>query len=122
MATPIRWNQRGPVARKRPQTPLRTLALNLTEAARSALAEPYMLTVERRPVYLRRLPTALDRFRIVHLSDFHLGPFTSSSQIRRAVETANRLEADIVALTGDYISHERRYAAPCGELLSRLEL
>lgn len=124
MATPIRWNQRGRAAPyggpSRPQTPLRTLALNLTHAARAALTEPYMLTVEHQRISLRRLPGALEGFRIVQLSDIHHGPFSSPEQIQRAVETANRLKPDIVALTGDYISRERQYAAPCAEMLGRL--
>jgi predicted MPP superfamily phosphohydrolase len=120
MSSPISWKQRGRVARNQPPTPLRTLALSLTGAARSALAEPFMLTIERQPIYLRRLHKELDGFRIVHLSDLHHGPLTSTAQILRAVETANSLEPDIVALTGDYISHERRYAAPCAELVGRL--
>jgi len=120
MATPIRRKLRRGVASNRQQTPLRAFALSLGEAARSALAEPYMLTIERREVYLRRLPKALDGFRIVQLSDLHLGPLTSSDQLRRAIEIANKLDPDIIALTGDYISHERRYAAPCAELVGRL--
>ncbi len=79
-----------------------------------------MLTVERREIFLRRLPRELDRFRIVQLSDVHHSPFTGSDQIRRAVETANSLEPDMIALTGDYVSHEREYAAPCAEMLGRL--
>ena len=79
-----------------------------------------MLTVERREIFLRRLPRELDRFRIVQLSDVHHSPFTGSEQIRRAVETANSLEPDLIALTGDYVSHERAYAAPCAEMLGRL--
>lgn len=118
MATPIR-KQRRRVAH-RTQTPLRALALTLSEAARSALAEPYMLTIERQPIFLRRLPKSLNGFRIVQLSDLHYGPLTSEQQIRRAVETANNLEPDIIALTGDYISHERRYAARCAELVGGL--
>src|SRR5436190_1090066 len=124
MATPIRWKQRGRVAPyggvSRPDTPLRTLALNLTHAARAALTEPYMLTVEHQPIVLRRMPSGLDGFRIVQLSDIHHGPFSSTEQIVRAVETANRLKPDIIALTGDYISRERQYAAPCAEMLGRL--
>lgn len=104
----------------RPETPLRTLALNLTQAARSALTEPYMLTVEHRQIYLTRLPKALDGFRVVQLSDIHHSAFTSREQVERAVETANSLQADIVALTGDYISKERSYAAPCAEMLGKL--
>jgi predicted MPP superfamily phosphohydrolase len=92
----------------------------LGQVARSAFAEPFMLTIERRSIFLKRLPKALDGFRIVQLSDLHLGPLTSSAQLRRAVETANGLEPDIIALTGDYISHERQYAAPCAEVVGRL--
>lgn len=124
MATPIRGKQSGRVTRygpNRPETPIRSLAINLAQAARSALAEPYMLTVEHRPIYLRRLPEAFQSLRIVQLSDVHHSAFTSREQIARAVETANRLRPDIVALTGDYISHDRQYAAPCAEILGRLE-
>jgi uncharacterized protein len=124
MATPIRWKQRGRVApygvSNRPAT-LRALALNLTHAARAALTEPFMLTVEHQPIVLRKLPKEFDGFRIVQLSDVHHGPFSSKEQIERAVETANRLRPDIIALTGDYISKESRYAAPCAEMLGRLE-
>lgn len=123
MSTPIRSKQRGRAAvigGSRPETPLRAFALNLTEAARSALTEPYRLTIEHQQIHLRRLPQALDGFRIVQLSDIHHSPFTSREQIRRAVETANNLQPDMIALTGDYISKERRYAAPCAELLGKL--
>lgn len=123
MATPIRWKQRGRVAPfggTRAETPLRTLAVSLAQAARSALAEPYMLTIEHHPIYLRRLPGEFEGFRIVQLSDIHHSPFTNREQIERAVKTANSLHPDIIALTGDYISHDRRYAAPCAELLGEL--
>lgn len=123
MRTQIRRKQRGRAARfvrNSGETPLRALALNLSQAARSAFIEPFMLTVEHHPIYLRRLPKAFEGFRIVHLSDVHHSPFTSREQIERAVDTANRLQPDIIALTGDYISHERQFAAPCAELLGRL--
>src|SRR5215467_3424200 len=125
MATPIRWNQRRRVARyggsSRSDTPLRSLALSLTHVARAALTEPYMLSIEHERIQLSRLPKAFDGFRVVQLSDIHHGPFSSREQIERAVETANRLQPDIIALTGDYISKERHYAAPCAEMLGRLK-
>jgi predicted MPP superfamily phosphohydrolase len=77
--------------------------------------------VEHSPIYLPRLPQAFDGFRIVQLSDIHHSPFTSVHQIERAVETANSLQPDMIALTGDYVSKERRYAAPCAELLGTLK-
>jgi uncharacterized protein len=123
MTTQLRLKQRRRPASftaKRSDTPLRALALSLSQTARAALSEPYLLTVEHHAIELAKLPPGFDGFRVVHLSDIHHSPFTSREQIERAVETANRLKPDIVALTGDYISHDRRYAAPCAELLGRL--
>ncbi|OLE55813.1 MAG: hypothetical protein AUG51_01350 [Acidobacteria bacterium 13_1_20CM_3_53_8] len=119
------WRERATLARGHRSgvssaTPLRALAAGISQIARTALAEPYMLTVERREIFLRRLPRELDRFRIVQLSDVHHGPFTAGDQIHRAVEVANSLDPDLIALTGDYVSHERAYAAPCAEMLGRL--
>jgi uncharacterized protein len=124
MATPLRRKQRSRVApygKNRPDTPLRALALNLTHVARAAISEPYMLSIEHERIVLNRLPPAFESFRIVQLSDIHHGPFSDRTQIERAVETANRLQPDIIALTGDYISKERHYAAPCAEMLGRLK-
>lgn len=124
MATPIRWKRRGRVVSyvtpNRPDTPLRSLALNLTQAARVALTEPHMISVEHQPIFMRRLPRVFEGFRIVQLSDVHHGPFSSTNQIERAVQIANSLKPDIVALTGDYISRERQFAAPCAEMLGKL--
>jgi uncharacterized protein len=99
---------------------LRSLAAGLVQIARRAFAEPHLLSVERHEVHLRRLPRALDGLRVVQLSDIHNGPFTGPGQIERAVCEANRLDPDVVALTGDYVSHGREYAAPCAEMLGRL--
>jgi len=90
------------------------------QMARAAFAEPYQLVVEQHIIKLRRLPRALDGLRIVQLSDIHHSPFTGREQIERAVATANSLQPDIIALTGDYISHERDYAAPCAGMLAEL--
>ncbi len=79
-----------------------------------------MLSIERQEIFLQRLPRSLDRLRIVHLSDLHYGPLTSSAHLKRAVETANDLYPDIIALTGDYISQDRAYAAPCAAVVGQL--
>lgn len=113
------WKERRRVGAARP-TPLRTLTAGLVQMARAAFAEPYRIVVERQTIALRRLPRELDGMRIVHLSDIHHSPFTGREQVERAVEIANGLQPDIIALTGDYISHEREYAAPCAEMLGRL--
>ena len=88
--------------------------------ARVALSEPFMLAIERQQIYLRRLPKALDGLRVVHLSDLHYGPIVNPKHLERAIAAANDLQPDLIALTGDYISHDRSYAAPCAELVGRL--
>jgi uncharacterized protein len=88
--------------------------------ARAALSEPFMLAIERQQIYLQRLPNALDGLRIVHLSDFHYGPLVNPAHLERAIEAANDLRPDLIALTGDYISSDRSYAGPCAELIGRL--
>ncbi len=113
------WRERRRVAQTR-ATPRRTLTAGLALVARAAFAEPYQLAVERHAVALRHLPRELDGLRVVHLSDIHHSPFTGREQVERAVEVANSLQPDIIALTGDYISHEREYIEPCAEMLGRL--
>ena len=119
MATNTSWKERRRVASRR-TTPLRTIASGLVQIARAAFAEPYQLAVERHAVGLKRLPRQLDGLKVVQLSDIHHGPFTGREQIESAVRVANSLQPDIVALTGDYISHEREYVQPCAEMLGRL--
>ncbi len=92
----------------------------LAQAAKHALAEPFMLSIERQDIYLLRLPRKLDGLRIVHLSDFHYGPMVNPEHLERAVKTANELRPDLIALTGDYISQDRGYAAPCAEVVGKL--
>src|SRR4029077_11146227 len=60
--------------------------------------------IVRQRVRLARLPKAFEGFHIAQLSDIHIGPFTTADYIRRCVAITNRLEPDLIALTGDYIS------------------
>jgi len=123
MPTPIRWTRDRPTRRRRKEEPrpLTVIKSALGEMARVAFAEPFMLAIERQEIYLRRLPSALDGLRLVHLSDFHYGPLTDSRHLERAVKAANDLRPDLIVLTGDYISQDRIYAAPCAELIGRLK-
>ena len=122
MSTPIQWRHGRARRRPRPEPrPLSLIKSAVGEVARIALTEPLRISIEHQEIYLRRLPKALDGFRIVHLSDLHYGPFTDARHLRRAIEAANDLNPDLIALTGDYISQERIYAAPCAGLVGRLQ-
>ena len=56
-------------------------------------------------VAIERLPSELDGFRIVHLSDFHLGlPSRGGIAVERAVEWTAGCDPDLVCLSGDLLS------------------
>lgn len=125
MVTQIRWRsaslrRRHSHYRNERGAGLRALATNLADVTRAAFDESLRLVLEQHKITLERLPPELDGFRIVQLSDIHLSPLTSRELVERAVETANRLRPDMIVLTGDYVSHEREYVAPCAGLMGRL--
>ncbi|HLH17771.1 MAG TPA: metallophosphoesterase [Bryobacteraceae bacterium] len=71
-------------------------------------------------IYLPRLPKALHGFRIAQLSDIHIGPFMPEDEIRRYVEIANSLKPDMIVLTGDFVTFDRRTAPAVVAALSGL--
>lgn len=82
--------------------------------------EPRWLVVERVTVPLRRLPPALDGLRIAHLSDLHLGPEIKAEDIEEAVALTMTLQADLIVLTGDYVTRRVEYGPGLVKPLSRL--
>jgi len=48
------------------------------------------------------LPPALQGFRIVQISDIHVGPTIGQAYLERIVARVNALDADVVAITGDW--------------------
>src|SRR5439155_10459601 len=54
-------------------------------------------------VRLAKLPSALDGFTIVQLSDLHTGLTIDRAFVQRVVDRANALSPDVIALTGDLI-------------------
>jgi len=65
--------------------------------------EPRWFRVSRRVFPVRGLPPGLDGLRLVQLSDIHHGPWLSLAYVREIVEATNRLDPDVVLLTGDYV-------------------
>jgi predicted MPP superfamily phosphohydrolase len=64
--------------------------------------------LRRLEVPVARLPEELVGLRILHLSDFHLGiPSRGAVAVGRAVDWAQELSPDLVAVTGDLVSHPR---------------
>ena len=69
------------------------------------------------------LPPALDGFRIAQISDIHVGPTIRRPFVEAVVEAVNRLDADLVAVTGDLVDGSvpdlAEHVAPLAGLRSR---
>lgn len=109
---------------------LRGLALGtLGFCTRSAvdiegLAKEWLEVVEI-DLNLKKSHHRLHGTRIVHVSDIHRSRTTGKEYLSRCIERINQLEADIVLLTGDYITYDirgkfRKQVAPLlGKIKSR---
>ncbi len=80
----------------------------------------HRLSVEHVTVPISNLPIDLHGCKIVHLSDFHHTRGAALSLIGRAVRQANLLKPDLIALTGDFITHEPDAVSELVPLLQQL--
>jgi predicted MPP superfamily phosphohydrolase len=87
---------------------------------RSALAGVQIKELE---VKLRGLPRELAGFRMVQISDVHVGPLLRKDWVAHVVEQIRALSPDLVAITGDLVDgrvHELRdHVAPLATLEAR---
>lgn len=78
------------------------------------------VAVKRVEVPVRRLPQELHGFRIVQLTDVHIGPTLDGAWLKQVVDRVNALNPDVIAITGDLVdapvSALRNHIAPLGEL------
>lgn len=67
------------------------------------------LDLDTRRIAIAGLPPALAGFRIVHISDLHLGAFLGPEELADHVRRINALAPDLVCITGDLVDR----AATC---------
>ncbi len=83
-------------------------------------AERLRYQVERVEVPIAGLPEMLDGLRILQLSDIHIGAYMSREQVRRAVELANELGAELAVVTGDFVTSAADPLEACMQELAAL--
>jgi predicted MPP superfamily phosphohydrolase len=66
------------------------------------------------------LPAALHGFTIAQISDVHVGPTIRGGYLQAIVDRVNRLEADMIAVTGDLVDGSVAELAPHVEPLAAL--
>jgi len=70
---------------------------------------------------LPKLPFPFEGFRIVQISDLHLGSWASADPIEEAVEIINDLDADLVVFTGDLVNYSTKEAYRFRDALEKIQ-
>jgi predicted MPP superfamily phosphohydrolase len=76
--------------------------------------------VHRVSIGIANLPAQFVGTTIAFLSDIHHSDCVPLAYIRHVVKMTNALKPDFIALGGDYITHGRRFVAPCIAELAEL--
>jgi predicted MPP superfamily phosphohydrolase len=109
-----------PLSRARAAGVLTLTAGTVVLGMASALTMP---RVKRVQLHVPGWPHALAGFRIVQISDIHVGSLIRRRFARRLVDRINALEPDLVAITGDLVDgsvhHLGDQVVPFGELRAR---
>jgi predicted MPP superfamily phosphohydrolase len=69
---------------------------------------PEWIEVTEIDLHLQNLSERLQGTRIAHISDLHCSRTVSGGYLHRCIERINRLDVDVVVLTGDYITYDIR--------------
>ena len=95
-------------------------AVMLTGAGAWGARRPRLVRVT---VPIAGLPRDLEGFRIVQISDLHVGPTIGRRFVQEVVDRANELDADVLAFTGDVadgmVPELRQDVAPLADLRAR---
>ena len=83
-------------------------------------AERLRYEVHRVEIPLTNLPPALDGMKIVQISDIHLSSYMTRESVRRAVDMANDVGADLAVVTGDLITGVHDSVYDCVDEVRRL--
>lgn len=120
----LNWIQRQPV------DPSRRAFLQAAGAI--SVGAPLLLTgygalktardyrIERLNLKIPNLPSGLDGFTIVQLSDIHSGIYMTSREMERILELVNSLHPQMAALTGDFVDTRADEIAPVASVFSRI--
>lgn len=80
------------------------------------------ITVDEVSITSSKLPESFKGYRIVQLSDFHIGTYHDSpATVDRIVEKVNSLNPDLIVFTGDLVNSSSGEISEFKDILSRLK-
>lgn len=93
------------------------MALGTTGTGLASSFQP--ICIRKVPLYFNDLPDDLDGFKILHLSDMHLGIYFQLSDLEQVIENAIREKPDMFLLTGD-VSDDLRLLPDALKIINQL--
>ncbi len=87
-----------------------------------ALITRNSIDVEEVTIEIPNLPKGFDGYRIVQISDFHVGTYgTDTTYVHKVVDAINSLHPDVVLFTGDIVNRHAPEVLPFVNTLSQLK-
>ena len=77
----------------------------LTETRGTTTFKPELFDLVDVNVKIKDLPFTFHNYKIVNLTDIHLGQWISPEYLEGVVDYVNNLNPDMITLTGDYVSY-----------------
>ena len=81
----------------------------------------YNYKIKEQNISFKNLPSAFHNFKIVHISDIHIGSFDSFSDVEKGVELINEQNADVILFTGDLVNNIAKEVLPYIDLFKSLK-
>ena len=100
---------------------LGTAAVPFFSLLYGVVVNAYNYQVHRLTIKFPNLPDEFDGFRFIQLSDIHSGSFSRSEPLVHAVETINKMDADVILFTGDLVNNVAEEMEPYKEIFSKLK-
>ncbi|MCP4358828.1 MAG: metallophosphoesterase [Chloroflexi bacterium] len=67
--------------------------------------QPHQFEIVPQTVSIPNLPLAFDGYRLVHISDIHMGHWMTAERLHGVVQLVNAQQPDMIAITGDFVSY-----------------
>lgn len=93
------------------QSALTTVILFLCCYIYGTKIEPNWIQVVPIQLTIPHLDRAFDQFKLVQISDLHIGKYMPESRLARIIQLVNQQQPDAIAITGDIVSKGSRFQA-----------
>ncbi len=85
-----------------------------------SLIEPQWIEITQHEISIANLPPAFEGFSIVQLTDLHHSSIVTLDYLQACFRQVVDLQPDLVVMTGDYITRQKKYAQPVAQAICEI--